>query len=50
VNGVLGHLATVVDSADAAPTKQAIEATQEALAQLKSLLQQWQAQRKMLAH
>jgi len=43
LNGVLGHLAIVVDSADAAPTKQATEATQEALAQLKSLLQQWQA-------
>ncbi len=43
LNGVLTHLADVVDSADAAPTQQAREATEEALAQLKSLLAEWHA-------
>jgi photosystem II stability/assembly factor-like uncharacterized protein len=43
LNGVLAHLEDVVDSADAAPTTQATAAVDEALAQLKSLLEQWQA-------
>ena len=43
LNGVLTHLEDVVDSADAAPTKQATAAVDEALGQLKSLLEQWQA-------
>jgi photosystem II stability/assembly factor-like uncharacterized protein len=42
LNGVFSHLEDVVDSADAAPTTQATAAVDEALAQLKSLLEQWQ--------
>jgi len=42
VQGTLGRLLAVVDSADAAPTTQATAAANNALAQLQSLLAQWQ--------
>ena len=42
VQGTLGRLLVVADSADAAPTAQATEAANNALAQLQSVLAQWQ--------
>lgn len=42
VNGALERLAGVVDSADAAPTTQAVQATDHALDQLRTLLAEWQ--------
>jgi photosystem II stability/assembly factor-like uncharacterized protein len=41
LNAVLAHLADVVDSADAAPTAQATAAVDEALGQLRELVEQW---------
>ncbi len=41
LNGLLARLEDVVDSADAAPTAQATAAVDEALSQLKSLLEEW---------
>ena len=41
LNGLLARLEDVVDSADAAPTAQATAAVDEALGQLKSLLDEW---------
>jgi photosystem II stability/assembly factor-like uncharacterized protein len=41
ISGTLAQLLVVVDSADAAPTTQAVRAADEALAQLQSLLAQW---------
>jgi photosystem II stability/assembly factor-like uncharacterized protein len=41
LNGLLARLEDVVDRADAAPTVQAIAAVDEALGQLKSLLEEW---------
>jgi hypothetical protein len=43
VMGSLGQLITAVDSADAAPTRQEIEATNKVLAEWKVLMTQWQA-------
>ena len=43
VNGMLARLAGVVESADAAPTTQAAKAVDDALAQLQSLLGQWES-------
>src|SRR5579871_3808109 len=43
VNGVLLQLAIVVDSADAAPTAQATEAVEQALARLRQLQTQWES-------
>jgi len=43
VDGMLARLAGVVDSADAAPTAQATKAVDDTLAQLQSLLAQWES-------
>jgi photosystem II stability/assembly factor-like uncharacterized protein len=43
ITGSLGQLLVTVDSADAAPTAQESEAAEKALAQLASLLKQWDA-------
>jgi photosystem II stability/assembly factor-like uncharacterized protein len=44
--GTLGRLAVVVDSADAAPTTQAMRAAEKSLADLRKLLAQWEEVKK----
>jgi hypothetical protein len=41
ISGTLAQLLTVVDSADAAPTSQAVQASEEAFVQLQRLLVEW---------
>jgi len=41
ISGTLGQLLSVVDSADAAPTSQAVQAADQAIAQLQGLLEEW---------
>ena len=41
ISGTLAQLLTVVDSADAAPTSQALRAADEAMAQLQTLVEEW---------